>query len=974
MNETSQIGSKINNKSKQRKRILRYIGIYSLFFVITAILVFAYNFISGKTFIWKADGWEQHFKALLYYADYLKEFFYKLIFEHRIEFNQWDFAIGEGGDVLNTLNYYVIGDPFAFFSFLVPAKYMYIFYEAMILLRLYFAGLAFSMLCFATRKSRTTAVLTGSLTYVFCYWGMLNALRHPYFLNPMIYFPLLILGVEKILKGRRPYVFIFAVFIAAISNFYFFYMQVLLTVAYCAVRLIYMYKKDIKKLFNKLGQIALASIVAVIPSAIIVMPVINAFLSDSRFKTSTPFYFVYPVKYYLQMISNYVSEGDSYWLCMGYAIPTILAVVLLFIKKKKNILLKIYFVLSFIVMIIPFFGQVFNGMSYMCNRWCFAFALLNAYILVVMWENLLNIKAREGLITLIVMVVYMGLCMFIEYARNTKSFSQLMLGFVLLIVLMPLAVTDEGKPVISRKTKQIVILIVAIISIAINSFYKNSVTGENYASECVSIDDLNQLLNSNENNALLEYLNNSSIDKSFVRYTGSDLDYNSNMLYGLSSSQYYWTLTNQYVSRFRKALGLTLNTELPHKYIGYDDRTYLLSLSSTQYYLVDFTDHVQIPNGFVYIGTYLGYKIYRNVNALPLTYSYDSYVTESEVAGLNGVELQEVMMNSLVVSDSQASNLSSEASAKAAIKNGDSASYFDEIDFSSESLDYTINCNSNQVSVQNNSFVVTEAGASITINFTGKENTETYFVINGMGYSNASTYELYYGNSKYDPLNLYNSETWDELDYDEQVTIFSDWIFHKISSTNVELSLKASNGSTKSMRYFTPSYSYYNGEEDFCVNMGYSNDAVNSITITFPKVGIYSFDELKIMSQETDRISSYVNKLSEYSLDNMEIGTDSVSGTINLDSGKFLTFAIPYSKGWKAYVDGEEVDILEGNLTYMAIYVSEGEHTIKLIYNTPLFNEGKYVSVLGIVLLGAYIIVTEQGIKRKRKGFKCIKK
>ena len=176
------------------------------------------------------------------------------------------------------------------------------------------------------------------------------------------------------------------------------------------------------------------------------------------------------------------------------------------------------------------------------------------------------------------------------------------------------------------------------------------------------------------------------------------------------------------------------------------------------------------------------------------------------------------------------------------------------------------------------------------------------------------------------------------------------------------------------MRYFTPSYSYYNGEEDFCVNMGYSNDAVNSITITFPKVGIYSYDDIKIMSQETDRISSYVNKLSANSLDDMEIGIDTVTGNISLDNPKFLTFAIPYSKGWKAYVDGEEVDILEGNLTYMAIYVSAGDHEIKLVYNTPLFDEGKVVSFLGIILLGGYIFVTEQQIRKKRKGFKCIKK
>ena len=217
-------------------------------------------------------------------------------------------------------------------------------------------------------------------------------------------------------------------------------------------------------------------------------------------------------------------------------------------------------------------------------------------------------------------------------------------------------------------------------------------------------------------------------------------------------------------------------------------------------------------------GTYYGYKIYKNVNALPLTYTYDTYVTESDVDGLNGVELQEIMMNAIVLTDSQVSQLSDSAKELSATSNEDSSEFFDEIGLSSESLDYTINCDSDDVSVQGNSFVVTKAGSSITINFTGKINSETYFVIDGMDYKNATTYELYFGNSKYDPLNLYTKEGWNELDYTEQSSIFSEWLFHKISSTNVELSLKASNGATKNMRYFTSGYNFCTAAAITCAN------------------------------------------------------------------------------------------------------------------------------------------------------------
>ena len=62
---------------------------------------------------------------------------YKMCIRDRFVIPQWDFAIGEGSDVIGTFHYYVIGDPFTFLCFLFPAKYMYIFYEAMILLRIY---------------------------------------------------------------------------------------------------------------------------------------------------------------------------------------------------------------------------------------------------------------------------------------------------------------------------------------------------------------------------------------------------------------------------------------------------------------------------------------------------------------------------------------------------------------------------------------------------------------------------------------------------------------------------------------------------------------------------------------------------------------------------------------------------------------------------------------------------------------------
>ena len=79
-----------------------YFLVYSVIFAILAIGVFSFYFFTGKTFIWEVDGWEQHYKSLIYYSQYLRDFFKNIFINHQFVIPQWDFAIGEGSDVIGT--------------------------------------------------------------------------------------------------------------------------------------------------------------------------------------------------------------------------------------------------------------------------------------------------------------------------------------------------------------------------------------------------------------------------------------------------------------------------------------------------------------------------------------------------------------------------------------------------------------------------------------------------------------------------------------------------------------------------------------------------------------------------------------------------------------------------------------------------------------------------------------------------------
>ena len=77
---------------------------------------------------------------------YMREMIRNLLLEHRFVMPLWDFSLGEGSGIIETLHYYVIGDPFSLFSIFVPVRFMYVYYNAMMLLRLTL------LFCFSGKK------------------------------------------------------------------------------------------------------------------------------------------------------------------------------------------------------------------------------------------------------------------------------------------------------------------------------------------------------------------------------------------------------------------------------------------------------------------------------------------------------------------------------------------------------------------------------------------------------------------------------------------------------------------------------------------------------------------------------------------------------------------------------------------------------------------------------------------------------
>ena len=106
-------------------------------------------------------------------------------------------------------------------------------------------------------------------------------------------------------------------------------------------------------------------------------------------------------------------------------------------------------------------------------------------------------------------------------------------------------------------------------------------------------------------------------------------------------------------------------------------------------------------------------------------------------------------------------------------------------------------------------------------------------------------------------------------------------------------------------------------------------------------------------------------ELGKESLENVSMETNKIIGDIEVSSDKFLAFSIPYSAGFRAYVDGKKVDLIKANSMYMGIELKKGKHEIVLTYCTPYIVPGLILTATGLLL---FLLIAVSYRKPKKSG------
>lgn len=893
-----------------RKKARRtYILAYTILFCMFAGIICAYFAIQGKSFIWgpQSDGMRQHYISLVYYGEFLRSLPRQIFVEHT--FPMWDFQMGYGADILTTLHYYTIGDPLNLLSALVPPRYTEYLYDFLILLRMYLAGAAFSAYCLYRGRTHA-ATLLGALIYTFSGWILFCGFRHPLFINPCIYFPLLLLGVEKIFRGTprktASWLYVGMVAVSALSNFYFFYMMGILVVVYGIFRYFSLFgRRGLKSAPGWALRFALYSVTGILIAMPILLPVLSAVAETGRLNAGPYVPGSYSSYYYFNLIPALFGKFQSHHTIIGVSVICLPCLAILFLRKGKWAL-KAGFLFLLMLLCVPFAGHILNGFTYATNRFSWAMVLMLSYLFVLGYPYLFRLKPRLHLLAALSLLLYAAYVTFVPVLRDAWSLKTAVLAAAAALILLA-----ARTPLRNNRSLQFVFAFVAATAgILVNVNYNFS-PQSNPRSAIKDFVDSGTAYDLAYSSLSEEIAKLPDIADYRFEQMGTELQFNSSLLTRQNSGQYFFSLVNGNFNRYQEETGF--NKPYEQRMQNQNGRAFLMKLASMRY----FTGRQKyVPYGYEKLsdfeapapkqGETKNAVIWEDKNALSFAYTYDRYIPKDTYLSMSIAARQQAMLQGVVLEESSLPECIPEDL--------------------SENRPYLIAA-SDGLTLDRNKVEVHKRGASLTLSFNGLPRCETYVVFEGLNFSGPTS-----ARGKTETI------------------------------LNLQLSGTAGKKTVERMLSFvSEKNNFYSGRRDFIGNLGYQKKAFSKVKITFPEKGLYSFNQMEICCQPMTRLNDYAAARRANIRSLPRFSTNQVQMDLHLDTSRAVVFSIPYSKGWKAWINGKPTELKQANTLYMAVEAAPGDTEILLRYQTPGLLPGLGLCVLGILLaLGMRFIKPKQ--------------
>ena len=882
----------------------KYVLIYTAVFAVLCLAVFLPFITGGRSLVGKGDGQSQYILQLRYMGQWLRQTLRDFL-HGDFALRSYDFTIGMGEDIGSIVRFH----PLDYLSVFVPSSGTEILYAFIIFLRLYLAGLAFSVLAFRF-SCEGGAVLIGSIVYLFCGYVFELGIVHPIYISPMIVMPLLLVGAEYMMDRKRKHSFALLsimVYLGFTSNYYFMYINSVALLIYVLIRFGAVYRENrVKNFFILFVRMVSAYLVGLMMAMITLLPTLKRYFDSYRSQSmaqNTNLLVYEDLRRYFAWFINLISplEASGNGTHLNFAVIVLPCIVILVLSgKQKWKGMKSILLANLIFLLLPLGGYIMAVMHTENNRWVYLISLSAAMTVsfAVPEAGSLSSLQKKGLIAVTVLFDAGTAAMTVLWGMNIYHLlaAAELTAATLLILGYGKSTSSSCRKVSSRPAAVRVmgmLLCVTVVSSVLNGyftfgrpfgnltrFYVPAGTTESYFSRSryANYNRVGSGIGGEEEGASREWTDGFYRVDGYWRGSNED---NASIQLAYPGVQIYNSVLNASQIRYMMDTDNAGLTTMLHIQT-LDGRAPSEAIAGVRYYQTQKKNLRQLPYGFdkqVWSGKKMA--IYENKYPVNFGFTADTFISSSDYEKLGAAAKEEVMIHAAVVDDEAAGR----PDLTAELKQTDGRKETSSI----ESVELALPSGTEDIEPVEGGYRIRKDKSSVSFSFTRKAGCDTLLELEGLV-----------------PHDMGTSLRVDADGISRKVTLLSD------------------------------QQTYTLLRRDYLVNLGYSEEEEeDTLTLTFRDAGEYDLEAVRMVYVPRADFSECTQELNRHSLQNVTFAKNTVTGSVSLDAPRFMVFQIPWNTGWSLQVNGEDRELIQTDRCYLGTLLKSGENEIRLTYRTP---------------------------------------
>lgn len=586
----------------------------------------------------------------------------------------WNWHTDLGVNFIGSYSFYTLGSPFFWIAALFPASISQYLMAPLLALKMALSSL-FAFTYIKRFVVNPQNALIGGLLYAFSGYSIYNIFFN-HFHEAIVFFPLLLIGLEECVINKRYGAFALSVAINAFVNYFFFVGECVFLVLYFTARTIY--DRNFRIKFKDFLHLAFESVCGVMIACVLFMPSILQVLDVPRstsilsgweflfYEDSQRYGMILESMFFpgeVPAVSRMFPDSDADWSSVALYLPlfSMSGVIALMkgggVTHKSLNWVRILLPVCLIMAMVPGLNASFIMFSdSFYTRWFYMPELICALATVYVLENKdmdmkFGIKFCAAVTTLISLCVLLfpepwsedetKLIPHIANGSNISVCINIVMSIGSLVLLWNIL---RQRNSFSEKAFTTKITLVTITCCMIFSYYDmgyDRLLGRpvgQYNDMLSSIDDIN------------------IDDEEFYRIEHYGDEYNANMLWDENSFTSFISIVPSSIFDMYETIGFERTVR------SNPEKTYyaLRSYTHTKYLIV----HVDYKENeleqdladlrtFKYLNTQGDYDIYVNTKTVPMGCAYDTYIAETDISKGEDSHADNLMINSVILNDEQ---------------------------------------------------------------------------------------------------------------------------------------------------------------------------------------------------------------------------------------------------------------------------------------------------------------------------------